>query len=59
MKYQIYLQKDVSQMINSIAEGLGKTPAQLIKELIETNFRTAYKDAVKITGMKGGVINEK
>lgn len=48
MKYQIYLQKDVSDIINQIALGLNKKPSTLIKELLESNFRTAYKDALEV-----------
>jgi len=48
MKYQIYLQKDVSDIINAISEGLNKKPATLIKEMLESNFRNAYKDTLKV-----------
>lgn len=52
MKYQIYLQKDVSAMINAIAEGLNKKPSTLIKEMLESNFRNAYKDTLKATNIE-------
>lgn len=54
MKYQIYLQKDVSDIINSISKGLNKRPSTFIKELLENNFRTAYKDAIN-----SGLTNER
>ena len=54
MKYQIYLQKDVSDIINSISKGLNKKPSTFIKELLESNFRTAYKDAIN-----SGLTNER
>ena len=54
MKYQIYLQKDVSEMINAIATGLGKKPATFIKEMLENNFRTAYKDAIESGALNYG-----
>lgn len=47
MKYQIYLQKDVSDIINAIAQGLHKKPSTLIKEMLESNFRTAYSQAIE------------
>ena len=45
MRYQVYLQKDVSDIINTIAKGLGKKPSTIIKDLLETNFRTAFSMA--------------
>lgn len=42
MKYQIYLQKDVSEIINKIAQALNQAPSTLIKNYLETNFREAY-----------------
>jgi len=52
MRYQIYLSKDVSDIINSISKGLSKKPNTLIKELLESNFRTAYADAIKQGALK-------
>lgn len=49
MKYQIYLQKDVSEIINAVAQSLNKKPSALIKEMLESNFRTAYKDVLELT----------
>lgn len=46
MRYQIYLSKDVSDIINAISKGVNKKPNTLIKELLESNFRTAYADAL-------------
>ena len=46
MKYQIYLQKDVSEIINAIAQGLNKKPNTLIKEMLEENFRLGFNQAV-------------
>ena len=48
MKYQIYLQKDVSDIINKVAQFEGKKPTTLIKELLEDNFRTAYNQATEV-----------
>lgn len=48
MKYQIYLQKDVSDIINGVAKSLNKKPTALIKEMLESNFRNAYKDVVEM-----------
>lgn len=50
MRYQIYLAKDVSDIINAIAQGLKKKPNSLIKEMLESNFRTAYADVLKLQG---------
>lgn len=47
MKYQIYLQKDVSDIINHVAKALNKKPSTMIKEMLEDNFRTAYNLATK------------
>ena len=35
MKYQIYLNKDTSELVNEMAETAGTTPAHLIKILLE------------------------
>lgn len=43
MKYQIYLQKDVSEVINTVATHLNKKPSTLIKEMLESNFRIAMQ----------------
>lgn len=51
MRYQIYLSKDVSDIINAISQGLKKKPNTLIKELLESNFRTAYADVLKMQGV--------
>lgn len=48
MKYQIYLNKDVSNIINKIAEFEGKKPSTLIKQLLEENFTTALKQAERL-----------
>ena len=50
MKYQIYLQKDVSVIINALAEGCHVQPSTLIKTMLESNIRNAYKDALTLTG---------
>ncbi len=47
MKYQIYLKKDVSDIINHVAKSLNKKPSTMIKEMLEDNFRTAYQQATK------------
>lgn len=39
MKYQIYLQKDVSEMINQIAKALDQLPSTFIKTYLEDTFR--------------------
>lgn len=54
MKYQIYLQKDVSDIINKVAKFEGKKPNTLIKELLEQNFRTAQEQANKVLEEKKG-----
>lgn len=46
MKYQIYLAKDVSDIINGVAKSLNKKPSTMIKEMLEENFRIAYKDVM-------------
>lgn len=51
MRYQIYLSKDVSDIINAISLGLKKKPNTLIKELLENNFRTAYADVLAQQGV--------
>lgn len=51
MRYQIYLSKDVSDIINTISQGLNKKPNTFIKELLESNFRTAYADVLKQQGV--------
>lgn len=53
MKYQIYLQKDVSDIINKVAKYEGKKPNTLIKELLELNFRQAYNQAIEVVEKKG------
>lgn len=54
MKYQIYLQKDVSDIINAISKSYGKKPSTFIKEMLESNFRKAYADAMKTGVLKNG-----
>ena len=48
MKYQIYLQKDVSDIINVAAMHYNKKPATLIKEMLESNFRIAIEQEKKL-----------
>lgn len=43
MKYQIYLNKTTSEMLNEIARQLDKKPSTLIKEFIENSFTMAEK----------------
>lgn len=57
MKYQIYLQKDVSEIINALCAGLDIKPSTFIKEHLETSFRSAYQSAIKITKGKGDKID--
>lgn len=47
MKYQIYLQKDVTELINGIAEALNQAPATFIKNYLEDNFRAVMQEARK------------
>jgi len=35
MKYQIYLKKDASELINKMAETAGTTPAHFLKLIVE------------------------
>lgn len=48
MKYQIYLQKDVSDIINAVAKATNKKPNTLIKEMLESNFRVAFSQATEL-----------
>lgn len=48
MKYQIYLAKDVSDIVNKVANFENKKPSTLLKELLEDNFRTAYNQATEV-----------
>jgi len=57
MKYQIYLQKDVSDIVNAIAKSLNQAPSTMLKEMLETNFRTAYNQAKK--GVENGEKSKK
>jgi predicted DNA-binding protein len=41
MKYQIYLNKETSTILNGIADQLGKKPSTLIKEFLEKTFAMA------------------
>lgn len=52
MRYQIYLAKDVSDIINAIAKGTNQKPATMIKQLLEDNFRTAYIQATDLLEKK-------
>jgi len=54
MRYQIYLAKDVSDLVNKVAKYEGKKPNTLIKELLESNFRTAYQQANEMETNKNG-----
>ena len=47
MKYQIYLQKDVSELINGIARALNKNPSTFIKTYLEDTFRQSAELATK------------
>jgi len=51
MKYQIYLNKDTSILINELAEKNGQKPASIIKQLVEGCMRiarTASQETEKI-----------
>lgn len=48
MKYQIYIKKEVSDIINKVAQFEGKKPNTLIKELLEQNFTLAYNQAQEV-----------
>ena len=48
MKYQIYLQKDISDIINTVAKHYNKKAATLIKEMLESNFRIALEQEKKL-----------
>ena len=48
MKYQIYLQKDVSDIINAVAKATNKKPNTMIKEMLESNFRVAFNQATEL-----------
>ena len=52
MKYQIYLNKDTSEIINAIAQKEGRKPASLIKEFMEEFFVIAK-------AVKGATQNDK
>lgn len=41
MKYQIYLDKQTSEIINGISEKENRKPASLIKEFLEGFFKVA------------------
>lgn len=41
MKYQIYLKKDVSELINAVAKATGKKPTTFIKDFLESCFNEA------------------
>lgn len=51
MKYQIYLKKDVSEVINTISKVSNQKPATFIKEFIERCFdftaETLGQEAIK------------
>ena len=54
MKYQIYIKKEVSDIINKVAQFEGKKPNTLIKELLEQNFTLAYNQAQEVLDSKRG-----
>lgn len=43
MKYQIYLNKETSELVNAISKLQGKKPNSFIKEFIENCFETTEK----------------
>lgn len=47
MKYQIYLKKEASELVNDMAETAGTTPAHLIKILLE-NMTDAMKPQMEV-----------
>lgn len=53
MKYQIYLQKDVSDIINTVAKATNQKPSTMIKQMLENNFRVALGQATELFE-KGG-----
>ena len=52
MKYQIYLNKETSELINTIAINEKKKPATLLKNLLEVFFESAMK-AKELSDKKG------
>lgn len=58
MKYQIYLNKFTSEIVNKMAEEINIKPATMIKEIFETNVLNGYKQAQEFKAMaediKGG-----
>lgn len=47
MKYQIYLNKETSTIIEKVAQTDNKKPNTLIKELLEGMFRIAQATAIQ------------
>lgn len=47
MKYQIYLQKDVTEFINGIASAMNQAPSTFIKQYLEENFRAVIQEVRK------------
>ena len=49
MKYQIYLKKDTSNLVNQLAEKNGEKPATFIKKFLESFMRiySATEDQLK------------
>lgn len=43
MKYQIYLQKDVSEIVEELSKNLNTKSSTLIKQMIEDTLRSAYE----------------
>lgn len=56
MKYQIYLQKDVSEIVEELSKNLNTKSSTLIKQMIEDTLRSAYELAsgFEKKGGKGG-----
>lgn len=48
MKYQIYLNKETSEIIQKCAEKDGKKPATFIKQMLESLFRIAKAGALQM-----------
>lgn len=45
MKYQIYLNKETSELVNKFAEKDGKKPATFIKNMLESIIKIAQASA--------------
>lgn len=48
MKYQIYLNKETSEIINKCAQKDGKKPSTFIKQMLESLFRIAKSSAIAL-----------